>query len=279
MHAEHRHELANLILLLLKDTLGDPDEVPDLLLLQLHICVEDRKVHLPLEGQLEHLDVTLIESVVNGFVAGGDVDVPEPRVLGEELEDTPELVLVRDVSEHGGASGVEVSGGGVEALAVRRAHGGLVEGCPEGVEGDVDGIGVRPDAEELAHDLGGRSSEALDEGAEVLDPVLDEGGLDDLDLDLLEDVADLITAFGGLLEELGEVGADGSVDEDGLVEVLVAPGVGLEGGDGPHGRLLEHAKGVALGNELIDVASRKGSLQQKHHVVGGVPAHLFGSCT
>ena len=65
MHAKHRNKLIDLILLLLQDALRDPNEVADLLLLQLDVGVKGGEVHLPLEGELELQDVTLIEGVVD----------------------------------------------------------------------------------------------------------------------------------------------------------------------------------------------------------------------
>ena len=271
VHAKHRNKLIDLILLLLQDALRDPNEVADLLLLQLDVGVKGGEVHLALEGELELQDVTLIEGIVDGLVAGSaGVDVPYGRVLREQLQDAAELVLVGNVGEHGGAGGVEVADGGVQALPVRGAHGGFVKGSAEGVEGDVDGVGVGADLEEVAHDLLGLATELVHELGKVLDPVLDEGGLDDLNLNLLEDVAGITEAVGGLLQELGKVRPDGGIDKDGLVQVRVALGVGLKGGDGAHGRLLEHTEGVALGNQLVNVAPRKRSLQQKHHILNHV---------
>lgn len=50
MLAKYRNKLVNLVLLLLEDTLRDPDHVADLLLLKLHVGIEDGKVHLALES-------------------------------------------------------------------------------------------------------------------------------------------------------------------------------------------------------------------------------------
>ena len=46
---EDLHKLVNLVLLLLQDTLCDPDQVADFLLLQLHVGVETCKMELALE--------------------------------------------------------------------------------------------------------------------------------------------------------------------------------------------------------------------------------------
>mmetsp|Transcript_9545 Transcript_9545/g.20728 ORF Transcript_9545/g.20728 Transcript_9545/m.20728 type:complete len:296 (-) Transcript_9545:327-1214(-) len=257
----------NLLLLLLQNALADPHQVPNLLLLKLDVCIERPKVHLPLKCQLEHLNVPLIECVINGPPVRPPcrMNVPDGGVLGEELQDTTKLVLVSDVAKHGSPRGVEVAKGRVESLSVRGPHGWLVKRCAEGVERDVDGVGVGADLEEVAHDGSGLPPKAIDKLREVLNPVLDKAGFYDLDLDLLENVRHL-TPRGRLIEEEGEVRPDRGVNQHCLVEVLVAARRALESGDGSHRAFLEHSKRVALSYELVDVAATEGAFEKEHDV-------------
>mmetsp|Transcript_26120 Transcript_26120/g.52959 ORF Transcript_26120/g.52959 Transcript_26120/m.52959 type:complete len:219 (+) Transcript_26120:1137-1793(+) len=218
MLAEYRYKLIDLVLLLLKDAFGDPDKVTNFLLLELDVGVKYGKVHLSLKGKLELLDVTLVECIINRLVSTATLmNVPYGGILGEQLKDTAQLVLVGNVGEHGGTGGVEVADGGVQPLAVGGTHGGLIEGSTEGVEGDVDGVGIGTDLEEVAHDCLGLTPELVNELGKILNPVLDEGGFDDFNLNLLEDVARITKAVGRFLKELRKVRSDGSIDEDSLV--------------------------------------------------------------
>lgn len=72
------------------------------------------------------------------------------------------------------------------------------------------------------------------------------------------------------MEEEGEVGAYGGVYQNCLIEVLVATGGTFKGGDGSHGRLLEHAKGVALSNEFINISAAEGAFKKEHDVLDHV---------
>jgi hypothetical protein len=55
-----------------------------------------------------------------------------------------------------------------------------------------------------------------------------------------------------------------------LVKVGVSSGTVLEGRDATHGGLLKHAERVALSDELVNVSSRKSSLEQKHDILNHV---------
>lgn len=185
-----RNKLVDFVLLCLQNTLADPDQVTNFLFLELDVSIENGIVHLALKGQLEHLDITLIESIVDTLLARTSrVDVPDRGILREELEDAAELIFVGNVGQHGSAGGVKVSDGGVETFSVRRAHGRLIERSSEGVEGNVDSVGISADPEKLSHDDSRLPAEFLDELIKVLNPVLDEGRLDNLNLDLLQNIA------------------------------------------------------------------------------------------
>ena len=101
------------------------------------------------EGKFEGGDVALVEGVVDGLALPARVDLPRANVLRELGDDVAKLLGVANGGKEGGAMGVEVADGGVEALAVGGADGGLVEGGAEGVQGDVDGVGVGAGAEDL----------------------------------------------------------------------------------------------------------------------------------
>ena len=270
MLAEDRYKLVDLILLGLKDALGNPNHVTDFLLLELDVSVKYSKVKLALKSQLEHLHITLIKGIINALLsASGRVDIPNGRILWEQFQHTTELVFVGDIGQHSSSGWVQVTNSWVETLAVRFAHARLVERSAKGVEGNIDRIGISADTEDLAHKGGGVTSELHDVLVEVLDPELDKRRLDDLNLNFLENLAG-ITNVGGLLQEHGEVLADGSVNENSLVEVGVPLGAVLECWDTTHGGLLEHTERVALFDELVDITARKGSLEQEHDILNHV---------
>ena len=192
-----------------------------------------------------------------------------------------QLFFVGDIYEHGGSSGVEVSTGGVEPLTVRGTHGGFVEGCPEGVEGDVNGVGVSAAVENISHDLSRVASNLFAELGKVFNPVLDKGGLDDFNLHLFNDVTNFSAhGVGLLLKKFGKVGSYGGIDEDCLIQVGKALGVGFEGGDGSHDGVLEHTERVTLGEELVDSTTGEGPFEQEHdvlnHVLVGDKVHEGG---
>ena len=264
-----RNKLVNFVLLCLQDTFADPNQITNFLFLELDIGVENGIVHLALKGQLEHLNIALIESIVDTLLTRAiRVDVPDRGILREELEDAAELILVSNVGQHGSAGRVKVTDGGVETRSVRRAHGGLVERSSEGVQGYVDSVGISADPEELSHDDSRLPAELVDELSKVLNPVLDEGRLDDLNLDLLQYIARPVS--GTLLQEHSKVRSNGSVYKDRLVKIGVAFSVRFKGGNATHGTLLEHSERVTLRNELINITSTQGSLEKKHDVLDHV---------
>mmetsp|Transcript_11229 Transcript_11229/g.16546 ORF Transcript_11229/g.16546 Transcript_11229/m.16546 type:complete len:207 (+) Transcript_11229:138-758(+) len=146
-------EFVDFLAHVLYDAFRDPHQVTDLLLLELHIGIEGTKVHLALEGELQHLHVALVEGVVDGLVAEALVLVGEEDlvVLAEGLQGLPQLLVVGGLGQDGGARRVQVADGRVQALAVRPAHGRLVQRGVEGVEGDVDGNTVSPGLQNVAH--------------------------------------------------------------------------------------------------------------------------------
>jgi len=272
MLAKDRYKLVDLILLCLKDALGDPDHVTDFLLLELDVSVKDSKVKLSFERQFEHLDITLIECVVNALLSTSSrVDIPNGRVLWKELQHATELVFVRDVGQHGGTGRVQVPDSWVETLAVRSTEFWLVEGSAKGVERNVDSVGVGADTKDLSHNDGGFTSKLLDEIVEVLDPVLDERRLDDLNLNLFKNSLGLTSStFRRLLQKHSKVLSNWSVDKDSLVKIGVSLSRSFEKSNALHGASLHQTERVALSNELINITSREGSLEQEHDVLNHV---------
>mmetsp|Transcript_5817 Transcript_5817/g.13279 ORF Transcript_5817/g.13279 Transcript_5817/m.13279 type:complete len:229 (-) Transcript_5817:626-1312(-) len=215
---KHRHKLVNLLLLLLQNTFTNPNQISNLLLLQLDVGIKRRKVHLSLKCQLQHLHIPFVKCIIDGFPIRPScrVDIPNGGILGKELQDAAEFILVANVGEHGRACGIEVSYGGVEAFSVRCPHGRLVERSAEGVEGNVNGVGVGADLENVAHDGGSLAAEGIDILGKVLNPIFNETGFDNFNLHLFEDVG-YLAPEGSFLEKEGEIGSDGGIDQDGLV--------------------------------------------------------------
>mmetsp|Transcript_66830 Transcript_66830/g.186751 ORF Transcript_66830/g.186751 Transcript_66830/m.186751 type:complete len:274 (-) Transcript_66830:230-1051(-) len=229
-------------------------------------------MHLTFKGKLQRLDITLIESVIDGLLANaGGVNIPNGRVCGEKFQHTAQFVLVGNVSKHGSSGGVQVSNSRIQSLSVRSSHGRLVQRSAEGVECDIDGVGISTDSQQLSHDLGCGATQRHDKHVKVFDPVLDQRRLDDFDLNLFEDMTGVSSAvLSALLQELGKVRANGSINKDGLVQIRVPLGRVFESGNTSHGALLEHTKRVALLEELIDVTTTQCALEQKHNILDHV---------
>mmetsp|Transcript_316 Transcript_316/g.590 ORF Transcript_316/g.590 Transcript_316/m.590 type:complete len:337 (-) Transcript_316:267-1277(-) len=264
---KHRHKLVNLLLLLLQNTFANPHQISNLLLLQLDVRIKRPKVHLSLERQLQHLHVPLVECIVNGLAIRSSrrVHVPNGGILGEQFQHAAEFVLVPHIGQHGRSRGVQVAQRGIEAFSIRSPHGRLVERRPKRVERNVNRVGIGTDLEKVAHNGSRLPPEAIDIIGKVLNPIFNEAGFDNFYFHLFEDVGHL-APHGRLLQKEGEVRSDGGIDQDSLVEILVAAGSALEGGDGSHGALLEHSEGVALGDEFVDVAATEGTLEEEHDV-------------
>jgi hypothetical protein len=141
--AKHGDELLDLVLLLLKNTFRDPDQVTDLLFLEFDVRVKHGNVELTLKSELQHLHITLVKCVIDTLVARPvRMNVPDGRVLREEFQHTTKFRLVSNIDKHSRSGRIKVADGGVEALAVRHAHGGLVQGSTERVESNVDRVGI-----------------------------------------------------------------------------------------------------------------------------------------
>ena len=272
MLAEDWHKLVNLIFLLLKNTFTDPHHVTDFLLLELHVCVKDSKVELALESKFQHLNITLVEGIIDTLLTrSGSMDVPDTRVLWEKFQDTAQLILIRDISQHSSSSGVQVTNSGIETLAVRSSHGGLVQRSSKGVEGDVDSVGISSDPQKLSHELTSLSTKVGDVVGEVFNPVLDQRRLDNFNLNFLKDIARISgPVLSTLLQEHSKVGTNRGINKDGLVEVAVSSRAVLESGDTAHGTFLEHTKGMALLEKLVNVTATESTLQQKHDILDHV---------
>jgi hypothetical protein len=216
------------------------------------------------------LNISLIKGIIDRFsLSSSSVDILDGVVLGKEFKDSPKLIFISYIGKYASSSGVEVPNSRVQPLSVGGSHGRFIKWGSERVEGDVDGIGVSTDFKEVSHDHGSFSSQVIDKTGKVLDPVLNEGGFDDFNLNFFKYVGQF-SSLGSLLEEEGEVGSYRSVYQDGLVKILVSAGRALEGGDGSHGGFLEHTKGVALGDELVDVTATEGSFKKEHDIFNHV---------
>lgn len=128
--------LVDLALLALADALGDPDDVADLLLLELEVRVEDAVPHLRLEGELVELHLLLEERVLERPVRRPDVleQLPVVREVAHGLAHLLQLVSLREL---GRPRGVQVPKVGVELGAVV-----LRELSPERVDSDGDSSSI-----------------------------------------------------------------------------------------------------------------------------------------
>jgi hypothetical protein len=268
--AKDWYEFVDLVFLGLKDTLCDPNHVPDFLLLEFDISVKYTKVKLAFEGQLEHLHIAFVEGVINALLtATGRVDIPNSGILWENLQNLSELVFIRDVGQHCSSTWVKVANCGVEALAVRRAHARFVQRGAERVECNVNRVRVSANAKDLSHDFGGVTAKLHYVLVEVFNPELDQRRLDDLNLNLLENLTG-IADVGSLQQELCEVLSHWGIDEHSLVEVVVSSSAVFKRRDTAHGGFLEHTKRVTLFDKFVDITTGKGPLEQEHNILNHI---------
>mmetsp|Transcript_68360 Transcript_68360/g.147506 ORF Transcript_68360/g.147506 Transcript_68360/m.147506 type:complete len:387 (-) Transcript_68360:166-1326(-) len=272
---EDRNKIGYFVFPLLNNALRNPHQVTDLLLLQLNVRIEHTKVHLRLKSKLIHSNFALVELVVDAELIGRRAHelLEDGTVGGVRAERESQLGLVVDLGEQVRARRVQLADGRIQLLAVSLAHGGLVQGRPEGIQGDVDGSPVGAGSEQAAAGLRGLSADLLAEAVEVFKVQLHQRVLQNFDLNFLENVPHIRggrDASGRLLEVLGEIGAHWGVHQHGLVQVGIAAGVGLERRDVAHGRFLEHTQRVALRNEVVDVSAAESPTQQQHDVLDHV---------
>mmetsp|Transcript_4549 Transcript_4549/g.9179 ORF Transcript_4549/g.9179 Transcript_4549/m.9179 type:complete len:353 (+) Transcript_4549:63-1121(+) len=263
VEAEDGNELVDLVLLLLEDAFRNPDQVTDFLFLEFDISVEAPKVELTFKCKLKHLNVTLVKSIVNGLVSSARVHIPESSVLREQRQHASKLFFILHIHKHGSSNGVQMTNCWVKTLAVRLAHGRLVEGRSKRVESDVNSVCVSADLKDISHNSRRVTSKAIYKLSKILQPVLDQGRLNDLDFHLLQNIASVSAA---VLQEQCKVGTNGGIDKHGLVKISVSLGRIFKGGDTTHGAFLEHTKRVALLDQFIDITATEGSLQEKHDV-------------
>mmetsp|Transcript_8010 Transcript_8010/g.19920 ORF Transcript_8010/g.19920 Transcript_8010/m.19920 type:complete len:246 (-) Transcript_8010:471-1208(-) len=197
--------LAHATALVLRDALGDPHDVPDLLLLELDEGVVHAVVELLLEGEPVEVHLLLEEEVLYRLVLVDGVRREELLVLIVRVDGSLHGI---DVGGHGqarGALGVEEADGRVELLALL-----FVEVRVERVHRNVDRASVRLQLKDAPHDLRGAAAHLLAEGVEVLEVRLVQRVPDDLNVHLV-DVLER--------EAVAEVGAEGRVDEHHAVEL------------------------------------------------------------
>mmetsp|Transcript_14135 Transcript_14135/g.40039 ORF Transcript_14135/g.40039 Transcript_14135/m.40039 type:complete len:427 (+) Transcript_14135:1580-2860(+) len=241
---------------LLDDALGDPHDVPDLLLFHLDVSPEHSVVELLGEALLAKPQLVVREELVDGLVV-------------VRARDAQNLVVRRKLREHLKHL-VRILGGRQVLLPVRIKRSEVAVQAPlvipselgaHAVEGNRDGPPVRLEGQECGHHLPRRSPHLGAKRVKVLDPALVQHVSHDLQVHLGE-VLPRQTA----LEVLGE----GRVDQHQLVELLHVRGH-RQRSDG-----IKHAEGVALVQQLRRVLVVEAARYDEHDVVDhmGYPAHL-----
>jgi hypothetical protein len=112
-----------------------------------------------------------------------------------------------------------------------------------------------PNLQDFSHDPGRISSQLLDMGVKVLDPVLAEGRLSDFNLSFLENIARVSAdVAGALLLKYGEVRTDRSINRDRLIvlDIRISLRAALKGGNAVHCGFLTHSERVALFDQFVD---------------------------
>jgi hypothetical protein len=116
------NKLVDFVFLLLQDAFRYPHQVTDLLFLELDVSVENSVVHLTFESKFQHLQITLVETVINALVpASRSMNVPDGDILWEELQNTAEFFFVGNNNEHQCTCWVQMTNGRVETLTIGHA--------------------------------------------------------------------------------------------------------------------------------------------------------------
>ena len=110
--------LAHAAALILRDALGDPHNVPDLLLLELHKRVVHAVVELLLKGEAVEVDLELEELVLERLLLLEAKLLQQRPIVGVRVDGAAHRVEVGGAREARGALGVEQPDGRVERLAL-----------------------------------------------------------------------------------------------------------------------------------------------------------------
>ena len=226
--------LGDLVFLPLGDTLRNPFNVANLLLLQLEVSIKDPIVELLLEGELAKPHLLLVEKILKSLspvlpIPSIGVQLPPLLVM---IQRRPNIGPVSRLAQELDPFRVKVPEVAVQPRSVIRGQLSV-----EGIDGDGDRSAVGLEFENLTHHFGGISSLELAKLVEVLQIGLVEGVPDDFNVQLAQ------IPLGG--DTLLEVGGKGGFDHEPLVTIF-------DGGvDGERGHSLESPEGVGLLNQLF----------------------------
>ena len=218
----------------MSDTLRNPLDVTDLLLLQLEVGVEDTIVELLLEGELAKPHLLLVEEILKSLAAVLSVTsvVVQLPPLGVVVQSSTDIVVVGGLGQKLATIREQVTEVAVQPRSVIRGQLSV-----EGVDGDGDGPTVSLELKDLTHNLGGLTTLHLAVEEEVLQVGLVEGVTDDLDVQFAQ------IPLGG--DALLEVGGKGGLNHKPLVTVLNG------GVDGQGSHTFESSERVGLLDELL----------------------------
>mmetsp|Transcript_27512 Transcript_27512/g.70028 ORF Transcript_27512/g.70028 Transcript_27512/m.70028 type:complete len:318 (-) Transcript_27512:443-1396(-) len=221
-------------LLVLRHALGDPHDVADLLLAQLHVRVEHAVVELLLVREHAPPHLLLVQQLVQHLALAKAQLVKDGGVRGHLLHGSADLV---EVLRHGQlvvAVRVQQAKVGVELLAVvarqLRAY---------AVERDVERAAVGLKGQQVAHDLGGGAAQALAELRKVVQVRLVQRVAHDLDVHLVQVL---------VAQVLAEVGRQRRVHQHQAVQLAHV----LR--HRQRGDRVKHAQRVALVQQLLHIA-------------------------
>mmetsp|Transcript_34934 Transcript_34934/g.54445 ORF Transcript_34934/g.54445 Transcript_34934/m.54445 type:complete len:375 (+) Transcript_34934:166-1290(+) len=226
--------LGDLVFLSLSDTLSNPFDVADLLLLQLEVSIEDAIVELLLEGELAKPHLLLVEEIFKSLSPVFPIPsiVVQLPPLGVVVQGSTNIVSIGSLSQELDTIRVKVTKVAVQPRSVIRG-----ELSVERVDGDGDGSTVGLEFEDLAHDLSSLTTLELAVMVEVLQISLVEGVTDDFNVQLAQ------ITLGG--DTLLEVRGKGGLDHEPLVTVFNG------GVDGEGSHTFESTKGMGLLNQLF----------------------------
>mmetsp|Transcript_7515 Transcript_7515/g.15042 ORF Transcript_7515/g.15042 Transcript_7515/m.15042 type:complete len:349 (+) Transcript_7515:111-1157(+) len=251
--------LAHAAALILRDALGDPYNVPDLLLLELHEGIVHAIVELLLEGEPVEVDLELEELVLDRLLLVHAHLAQQPPVLLVRVDRAAHGVEVCRLGQARGALGEEQADRGVELLALLQVEVGV-----ERVHCDVDRATVGLQLEDATHDLGGRAAHLLAEIVKILKVGFVQRVADDLDVHLV-DVFER--------QAIAEVRAERRVDKHHPVQI------GWRRRDCERRYGVEHAERVALLEQLARLAVVVRARDYQHDIVDHIAIRdVFHEC-
>jgi len=193
--SEYGYKIINPIPRVLGDTLRNPRQTPNLMLLQLDIAIKHPILELLQERHLIQMHLHREETVFQRRSHSRDVAlISRRRTIRPRRRRIKERAILWDVfTYHSHLVDIVCFGEGVVTFGIETADGReefralfFGEFGVEGVDGDVDGAAVGFELEDAGHVVGGGAAEGETVVVEVFEVGFVEGVADDFDVEVVE---------------------------------------------------------------------------------------------